>query len=243
MTVMQDNRKLIVGNWKMHGDSAMALLLTEEAATCAAKARDFAQVVLCPPATLMHMVARTMIGSLVHMGGQDCSPAAEGAYTGDISVTQLKEAGCSYVIVGHSERRAMHHETNEIVCAKSKAAIGAGLIPIICIGETLVERDAGKAQEIVSKQLKESLPQGHFIVAYEPVWAIGTGRNASPADIESMHAHIAANTPKGTQILYGGSVKAANAREILTIKGVSGVLVGGASLKPEEFNVIIESAA
>lgn len=231
--------RLFIANWKMHGSPEMAKAWLPAVSDAARRQSATAKVVVCPPVTLIHLLS----GGGIALGAQNCHVAEEGAFTGEISASMLKDMGCSYVIAGHSERRAQFGETNEMVKQKAQAAIAAGLTPIVCVGETLAERDAGKAQDVVAKQLKESLPQGQFVVAYEPVWAIGTGRNASPADIESMHAHIAANTPKNTQILYGGSVKAANTREILTIQGVSGVLVGGASLNADEFNKIIESSS
>jgi len=237
-------KKIIVGNWKMHGDAAMAHTLAMDVADAAAKAPH--EVVICPPALLLSQVATALIGSSVKLGGQDCSPEAEGAFTGDISAPMLKAAGCAYVIVGHSERRQHHGETNATVRAKAARALASGLIPIICVGETAGERDAGKTLETVTQQVKECLPSHqpiatspYFLLAYEPVWAIGSGKIPTQADIGQMHAAILEAAAKPLSILYGGSVKPENAREIMAIPHVSGVLVGGASVKAEEFCKII----
>lgn len=245
--MVQEN-SYIIGNWKMHGDAVMAHAWVESVAAQAAKMPSHVEVAVCPPATLLASVTRAMIGSRLHAGGQDCSTHAQGAYTGEISAAMLREAGCRYVIVGHSERRQYHLETSETVAAKAQAALAAGLKPIICIGETLAEREEGLAETVVARQIAESIPAshqplatGHFLVAYEPVWAIGTGRSATAADIARMHGFIAQRAA-GVPVLYGGSVKPANAREILTTKAVSGVLVGGASLNAQEFNAIIAGA-
>lgn len=238
--------KVIAANWKMNGSVAMAAALVPKVASYAASAGSRSEIVLCPPATLLAEVGRLMQGSFLALGAQDVSAHASGAYTGEISAGMLKEAGCRYVIVGHSERRQYHAESDALVKAKAEAALAAGLTPILCIGETLEERESGKAFEVVSAQLKRSLPTSHqpptanFLLAYEPVWAIGSGKVPSSADIEAMHAHIGASAGAGAKILYGGSVNAGNAREILSIPGVDGVLVGGASLKAEEFCSIIE---
>jgi triosephosphate isomerase (TIM) len=240
---MQSMKKIIVGNWKMYGDPVMAVPLIENIAIQAAKKPEGVEVVVCPPAILISEVARLLIGTDIRLGGQDCHWETEGAFTGNISPVMLKQAGCSYVIVGHSERRQQQLETCEMISRKAAAACRAGLIPIICIGETMVERDTGKAQETVGRQLADSIPKSFkdndFILAYEPVWAIGTGRAATNDDICQMHAYIHAQSGGKVAVLYGGSVKGANAREILTNEGVSGVLVGGASLKAEEFSAII----
>ncbi|MDE3060537.1 MAG: triose-phosphate isomerase [Pseudomonadota bacterium] len=243
--------KIVAGNWKMHGDAAMAHALVEAVADQAGRAPGV-EVILCPPATLLAQVSTWLIGSAVKLGGQDCHAEAQGAFTGDISAVMLRESGCAYVIVGHSERRQYHRETNEDVRKKSARAIATGLIPIICIGETLSEREAGQAETVVERQLRDSIPdevaEGRFLLAYEPVWAIGTGKVPTPEDICRMHGHIlsvAADrtglASPGISVLYGGSVKADNAREIMAIQGVSGVLVGGASLKAEEFCKIMAS--
>ena len=249
---MGNSKTYIVGNWKMHGSAAMAQQLVQ-AIIPAAENSARATVVVCPPATLLSNVAKQCDRSKVFVGAQDCHVEKSGAFTGDISAEMLKEAGCKYVIVGHSERRAQHGETSEVVRKKAAMAMQNGLIPIICIGETESERAAGKAKEVVEKQLHESIPSvpagGYFLLAYEPVWAIGSGRAATVDDIRQMHAYILAEVSRETFlgqepvcVLYGGSVKAANAREILTTPGVSGLLVGGASLKADEFTGIIAAA-
>lgn len=236
--------KIIVANWKMNGSTAMAGGLVPAVASYAAGVRCQNEMVICPPAVLLPEVARLLQGSFLALGGQDCSAHAPGAYTGDISASMLKEAGCRYVIVGHSERRQNHGETDAQVCAKAEAAIAQGIIPIICVGETLKQRESGAALDVVAAQLKSSVPSAsqHFLLAYEPVWAIGSGKVPTSADISQMHAHIMANVGMGAKIVYGGSVKAANAREIVRISGVAGLLVGGASLNIEEFCGIIAAA-
>lgn len=223
--------KLIVGNWKMNGLTADSL---DRAGKLAASGLH---MVVCPPATQIAAVAAAVKGSKVLWGGQDCSAQGPGAFTGDIAAEMLKELGCSYVIVGHSERRQHHGETSAQVKAKAAKALAAGLTPIVCVGEVLAEREAGKHEAVVGQQLAESVPEGNVVIAYEPVWAIGTGKVASPEDIRAMHAFIRGKAG-ALPILYGGSVKADNAREILHTPNVDGVLVGGASLKPDEFIAI-----
>lgn len=235
----------------MHGTAEAAHALVNAVAVCASRVSKNIEVVVCPPATLIREVV-SAAGLDVRVGGQDCRAEPEGAYTGDISAAMLKDAGCTYVIVGHSERRHHHRETDNDISKKAAGAMKADLVPIICVGETQAERSAGKALEVVGAQVKHSLPQeaakSDFLLAYEPVWAIGSGQTPTSGDIAQMHAHIVAAVsretkldPQRVSVLYGGSVKAANAREILTTKHVSGVLVGGASLKAEEFCEIIES--
>jgi len=231
-------QKIIVGNWKMHGNAALAKTLAVDVAGQAAKSS--AQVILCPPFTLIAQLNWLISGSNLALGGQDCSPQPEGAYTGDISAQMLKDAGCKYVIIGHSERRQYHHESNEKVRLKAEQAIKTGLIPILCIGENAEERKSGKAIDNVCQQLRQCLPKGDFLLAYEPVWAIGSGRTPTLDEIGQMHAAITAVTP--APVLYGGSVNAGNAKDIMAVDGVAGVLVGGASLKAEEFCKIIASA-
>ena len=234
---------IFVANWKMNGSAAMAASLLENIADGMARAGKNHEVVICPPATLLGEAARLLIGTDIHLGGQNCHSQPNGAFTGEISAAMLKEAGCRYVIVGHSERRSLCFENSAAVKQKAEAALAVGLTPIICVGETLSERDAGQAEAVVARQLDESMPKtGHFLVAYEPVWAIGTGRVPKPDDIRAMHARLAAATGGKAPVLYGGSVNAANAREILTIEAVSGVLVGGASLKAEEFCKIVAAS-
>ena len=245
------SKALIAGNWKMNGlagDLAEARSLAEALAANGASCR----VALCPPATLIAQMAWSLKGSPVAVGGQDCHPGAAGAHTGDISAEMLADAGASLVIVGHSERRADHGESDAVVRAKAEAAFRAGLEPIICIGETLEERKAGRALDVVMGQLEGSAPisaAGHaFAVAYEPVWAIGTGLTPTLAEIAEVHAAIRATLKSRlgaagatVPILYGGSVKPANAAEILATAEVGGALVGGASLKAADFLQIIRA--
>jgi triosephosphate isomerase len=245
-------RPLIAGNWKMNGlgldlDEARAIGAAVEQGTFGAR------VALCPPATLIDRMAQTLMGLPVSVGGQDCSPKAAGAYTGDVSAAMLAEAGARLVILGHSERRAGHGETDAIVAAKVLAAISAGLEPIVCVGESLEQRQAGEALSIVTSQLAGSIPSSigdaAFAVAYEPVWAIGTGLTPSLAEIEAVHIALRSGLVQAfgdagqrVPILYGGSVKAANAAEILAIPEVGGALVGGAALKASDFMPIIAAA-
>jgi len=232
--------KLIVGNWKMN--SLVADARTRLAGLSGGSAYH---MVVCPPATLVSLCVEALKGKGIGVGGQDCHAKAEGAYTGNIAAPMLKDLGCEYVILGHSERRQYHKETNADVAAKAKAAWAAGLKAIICVGETDEERTSGKANNVVISQLKESIPEGatpeNTVVAYEPVWAIGTGKVASPEDVRSMHEVIRGQVGK-LAILYGGSVKGSNAAEILHTPNVDGVLVGGASLKADEFMAIAKAA-
>lgn len=227
-------RPMIAGNWKMN-------LLTAEAAALAGVLRRGADslacdLLVCPPATLISAVAHILAGSACAVGAQDCHAEDAGAHTGDIAAPMLRDAGATHVILGHSERRADHGETSAMVAAKTRAARRAGLVPIVCVGETLAEREAGRAQAVVAEQLAGSLPQGfQGLVAYEPVWAIGTGLVPSEADIAAMHGAIRAQVGPGIRILYGGSVKPGNAAAILALPEVGGALVGGASLKAEPF--------
>lgn len=235
-------KKWIVGNWKMHGSNALAAELVS--AAVGAKTQR-AEVVICPPFTLLAGVHGLIRGKGLHLGGQDCHQAVEGAYTGDTSAAMLVEAGCGYVILGHSERRTQHQETDALIRAKCEAALAAGLKVILCVGESLTEREAGKAESVVATQLKDCMPAsattGNLLLAYEPVWAIGTGKTASLGDIEQMHRFIGAKA-KGFTVLYGGSVKPGNAKEIMSVPGVGGVLVGGASVEPQSFAAIIGAA-
>jgi len=233
--------KLIVGNWKMNGLLADSRERAEKLAAAVKSASASFHMVLCPPATMINAVSWFSKDSSLKLGGQDCSDQAPGAFTGDIAPEMLKDLGCAYVILGHSERRQIHKETSAQVAAKAKRANAVGLITIICVGELDSERTAGKQENVVAQQLKESIPEGatqeNTVIAYEPVWAIGTGKTASGDDIKQMHAFIRSKVGK-MQILYGGSVKAANAKEILHTENVDGVLVGGASLKVDEFMAI-----
>jgi len=243
------SRPLVAGNWKMNG---VRKCLAEVASICEAVAgggAGKAEVVVCPPATLLMAVTAICEGTHVGVGGQDCHAEASGAFTGDISAEMLKDAGARYVILGHSERRTGHQETDKIVRAKAKAALRAGLVAIICVGETRAEREAGGAFAVVGTQLAGSIPEnsppGRVVVAYEPVWAIGTGLTPMPADITEMHGFIRGRVNErlpgqgaSMRVLYGGSVRPANAAELLSVKDVDGALVGGASLCCAEFMAI-----
>jgi triosephosphate isomerase len=238
-------RPLVAGNWKMNGLKASAGEL--EAVIAGARGLPNADFIICPPATLVAGFAETARGSRVTIGGQDCHAEPAGAYTGDIAAEMLKDAGAGAVIVGHSERRHYHGETDAMVRAKALAARRAGLLAIICVGETRAERDAGKTQAVVRAQLDGSLPDGFcdFVVAYEPVWAIGTGVTPTQNDVAGIHRFIRENlcarygdAGHGVRILYGGSVKPGNAKELLGIDNVDGALIGGSSLKADEFLAI-----
>lgn len=232
----------------MHGTATEGQALVKGIVDAAAKANN-ARVVICPPATLVAQAAWWHKGMQIAIGGQDCHAEQKGAFTGDISAAMLKDAGCTYVIVGHSERRYYHGETSEIVCRKAEAALTAGILPIICIGETLQDRDQGRTNEVLIAQVEASLPQSpgdEIIIAYEPVWAIGTGRTPSLGDIEDAHQalltylmHERKLEQGRVSVLYGGSVKPDNAKEIMAQPSVGGVLVGGASLNPTDFSAII----
>ena len=244
-------RPYIVGNWKMHGTRSM--LSEARAIDRAAERLIKAEVAIAPPFTLIHATRKE--AGLMGVGAQDCHAAEGGAHTGDISAAMLKDAGADFVIVGHSERRADHSESDADVRAKAEAAVALGLGAIVCVGETEALRDAGKAEEVVAAQLEGSLPRGEgaaekVTVAYEPVWAIGTGRTPTVADVGAMHWSIRARLTEiygeaGAQvrILYGGSVKPDNAAELLAADEVDGALVGGASLTAESFLGIIVAAA
>ena len=244
---------LVAGNWKMNGLNAdleeaqkMAVGLPGLDASC--------KVMLCPSFTLIESMVQALESSSIAVGAQDCAVETSGAHTGDVSAEMLADAGASAIIVGHSERRADHGETDAIVAAKAQAAWRAGLKAIICIGETQAQRDAGSTLEVVGGQLAGSIPEGataeNTIVAYEPVWAIGTGLTPTPDDVAQVHAFIRGqviakmgNEGAGVRLLYGGSVKASNAVELMGVENVDGALVGGASLKADDFLGIIRAYA
>ncbi|MBP2304289.1 triose-phosphate isomerase [Azospirillum melinis] len=243
---MTANRKLIAGNWKMNGLKADALDLASDLAGRLKGAGPVAfDMLVCPPFPLLFPVGEAIADSPLALGGQDCAPKTSGAHTGDVAPTMLKDAGCRFVILGHSERRADHGESDAVVNAKAVAAHKEGLVAIICVGETEAQRDAGQANAVVSGQLAGSIPAGatadNTVIAYEPVWAIGTGKTATPDDVKAMHAHIRAELDgkiagsAKVRILYGGSVKPSNAAELMAVENVDGALVGGASLKADDF--------
>jgi triosephosphate isomerase len=241
---------LIAGNWKMNGTSASLAEVTRLAELLAKGEPPRCTVVICPPAILLAQLTTQASAAGIVSGGQDCHVAANGAHTGDISAAMLADAGAQYVIVGHSERRTNHGETDDLVRQKAAAALSSGLVPIICVGETEAERDAGRAVEVVTSQLTGSVPESFssVVVAYEPVWAIGTGRTPSSTDIAEMHNAIRehlvgrhGDSGAAVRILYGGSMKPNNARDILRIENVNGGLVGGASLLANDFYTIISA--
>ena len=238
-------RPLVAGNWKMNG-LASSLAEFNKIKAGAEPLAAKAELMVCPPATLVAQCAWAAKGSKLAIGGQDCHAEASGAHTGDIAAEMLKDAGASAVIVGHSERRTDHHETDAQVRAKALAAHRAGLTAIVCVGEQRAERETGKTLEVIGRQLDGSLPDGataaNLVIAYEPVWAIGTGLTPTPADVAEVHAFIRKRLGErygaagaDLRILYGGSVKPGNAKELLTIANVNGALVGGASLKADDF--------
>jgi triosephosphate isomerase len=246
--------QLIVGNWKMNGLTADARALAEALRDEFARAPVPAELLVCPPATQLTAVAALLAGTAIAVGAQDCHMAPKGAHTGDLSAPMIADAGATYVILGHSERRANHNELDETVREKVVAARDAGLIPIVCVGETADQRSSGNETEIVGWQIKGSLPDGFAsgpgLVAYEPVWAVGTGRNATAADIETMHRFVREELVRqfgeaghNVRILYGGSVNPNNARELLATPEVGGALVGGASLNAPDFLAIARAAA
>jgi triosephosphate isomerase len=242
-------RPLVAGNWKMNGLTASLSEIERMRVAVEAGQSAGCDVALCPPATLLASAAFLLKGSAIALGGQDCHVKPSGPHTGDVSAPMLKDAGASVVIVGHSERRAFHGETSAIVKAKGEAALAAGLMAIVCVGETREERRGGRARSIASLQVERSLPEGwnsaNCVVAYEPVWAIGTGVIPTPIDVVEMHESIRellielrGDDGARARILYGGSVKPDNARELLDLANVDGALVGGASLKAADFMAI-----
>ena len=244
-------RVLIAGNWKMNGRLAEATALAQAVAK-GAKAGG-PELLVCPPFPVLASVKGVLAAAPVALGAQDCHAKVSGAHTGDVAAEMLRDVGCSYVIVGHSERRTDHEETDAQVRAKAEAALRAGLKPIVCVGETLAQRDAAQTLGVVADQIAHSIPEtataATVVVAYEPVWAIGTGRTPTEADISAMHAMMRAKLAEafpaegaGLRLLYGGSVKGSNAAELLSVANVDGALIGGASLKAEEFLAIAAAA-
>jgi triosephosphate isomerase len=246
-------RKLIAGNWKMNGLREDGIALAGALGAKAFGRKLACDVAVCPPATLLAKIDRAFDNNDIELGGQDCHADAAGAHTGDISAEMLRDAGCRYVIVGHSERRADHGESDATVANKAAAVHRAKMIAIVCVGETLAQREAGETLAIVAGQVKGSLPAkatgADTVVAYEPVWAIGTGKTPTLDQIAEVHAHIRATLEEtlgsagaGVRVLYGGSVNAKNAEEILAVDNVDGALVGGASLKADDFWTIVQAA-
>jgi triosephosphate isomerase len=228
--------RLVAGNWKMHGSRAsiaalLDALVKEAPPTCA----------VCVPFPYLAQVAERLRGSRIAWGAQNLSEHAQGAYTGEVSAAMLAEFGCRYVLVGHSERRQLYGESDAQVAAKFAAARGAGITPILCVGETLAERDAGNTEAVVGRQL-DAVEFGNAVLAYEPVWAIGTGRNATPEQAQAVHAFLRKRVPADTPILYGGSVKPQNAAAIFAMPDVDGGLIGGASLVAKDFLDIVKAA-
>ncbi len=245
-------RQVIAGNWKMNGLRAQSLELARDLRRGAGDVA--AELLVCPPATTLGVVAQALAGSPVMLGGQDCHQEPKGAHTGDISAPMLRDAGATWVILGHSERREDHGETDELVREKVLAAAAAGLTPIVCLGETEDQRRGGQETEVVGWQISGSLPQGFGatiagVLAYEPVWAIGSGKTPTEQEVAMMHAFIReelvrqfGEAGRGVRILYGGSVKPANASALLGVPDVGGALVGGASLTAEDFLAIARAA-
>jgi triosephosphate isomerase len=244
------NRPLVVGNWKMNGSRASLAELAAMGKGFDGALRSKIDLVLCPPMTLVALAAQAAVGTGIAIGAQNCHAKVSGAHTGDVSAEMLADIGASAVMVGHSERRTDYKEKDADVRAKAEAARRAGLMAVMCLGETKAEREAGKALSVVRRQLKESIPEGmpahQLVIGYEPVWAIGTGLVPTAKDVEEVHALIRGDLKRllgkdegaKVRILYGGSVKPSNAAELLAVANVDGLLVGGASLKAEDFLTI-----
>jgi triosephosphate isomerase len=243
-------KKLIVGNWKMHGSHKANAELLQGLLDAGPMSAD---VAVCVPFPFLSEAAVTLAASPIRWGAQDCSAHEQGAYTGEVSAAMLHEFGCRYVIVGHSERRQYHAESDQLVADKAKAALARGVTPIVCVGETLVQREAGETDEVVKRQLSAVIHTlahcaGEMVVAYEPVWAIGTGRTATPEQAQAVHALLRAQLRAATahaervKILYGGSVKPDNAGSLFAQEHIDGALVGGASLKAADFVAICRAA-
>lgn len=246
-------RKIVAGNWKMHGSRAENAALVE--AIVAGVTSDRTACVICPPFVYLQETWRTLRGGAVSLGAQDVCAEAIGAYTGEVSAAMLKDVGCEYVLCGHSERRAIYGEDDMLVARKFAAALATGLVPVLCVGEQLADREAGRTEAVVGAQLDAVVQLSGIasfaqaVVAYEPVWAIGTGRTATPDQAQAVHAFIRqrlaredAKIAGAVRVLYGGSVKAGNARELFAMPDVDGGLIGGASLKAEEFLAIFAAA-
>lgn len=247
------HKRLIAGNWKMNGLFAQLEQLEELAKSVTPAVAAATDVAICVPSTLLAAASQAAYGSELAIGAQDCHAEKSGAYTGDVSAQMLAEAGARYVIVGHSERRAAYAESDSLVSKKAQAALDEGMDPIICLGETLQQRESGQTLAVIGSQLEGSVPDTaepqRLVVAYEPIWAIGTGLTANVAQIEEVHSAIRAGlvakfgeSGRGIRILYGGSMKAENAPEILAVPNVDGGLVGGASLTNAAFLPIISAA-
>ena len=247
-------RPIVAGNWKMHGTRSENARLIEEVIS-RYPADPAAECIVCPPYVYLQEVGRLLRDSAVLLGAQDVCAEAQGAFTGEVSATMLKDVGCQHVIVGHSERRLLNRESDQLVARKFAAAQGKALVPILCVGEQLTDRESGRTREVVARQLDAILELcgvrslASAVIAYEPVWAIGTGRNAAPEQAQEVHAFIRARIAAqdatiaaAAPILYGGSVKASNAAELLAMPDVDGGLIGGASLKADEFLAILAAA-
>jgi triosephosphate isomerase (TIM) len=247
-------RPIVAGNWKLHGSRAENARLLEEL-MAQLPAKPAGACIVCPPVVYLQECARILRGSSIEPGAQNVCAEMQGAFTGEVSAAMLKDVGCEYVIVGHSERRLIYRESEQLVARKFAAAQSKALIPILCVGEQLAEREANRTQDVVQRQLDAVLELcgvdafAHAVIAYEPVWAIGTGRNASPDQAQEVHAFIrarlnarSAKIAAETRILYGGSVKAGNAAELFAMPDVDGGLIGGASLKADEFLAILAAA-
>lgn len=244
MTTLSSSKRLVIGNWKMHGSlEANAQLLSDIQAGAGILA-EYCTLAVCPPFPYLAQAASSLKNSAVSWGAQDVSVHQQGAYTGEVSAAMLKDFNCSWVLVGHSERRSMHGESDELVAEKARAALDAGITPVVCVGETLEQQEAGQTQAVIQRQLAPVLALGkelvqRLIVAYEPVWAIGTGRTATPEVAQDVHAAIrsqlAAVGAGEVRILYGGSVKPSNAASLFAMRDVDGALVGGAALVAQDF--------
>jgi triosephosphate isomerase (TIM) len=247
-------RPIVAGNWKLHGSRTDNARLVEDV-MAQLPTKPAGQCIVCPPFVYLQEIARLLRGSSVELGAQDVCAEAHGAFTGEVSASMLKDVGCEYVIVGHSERRLIYRESDQLVARKFASALSKSLVPILCLGEQLAERDADRTKDVIARQLDAVLELtgidvfAHAVIAYEPVWAIGTGRNATPEQAQDVHAFIrarlAARNGKiaaDTRILYGGSVKAGNAAELFAMPDVDGGLIGGASLKADEFLAILAAA-